>query len=93
MSLYALGDGLGYVLARKAYGSTSVAKVLTLASMIGTLACAMLVHTGGKVSSIKAITDGEIFDQGEILGLLCVMRLLQGLSHGTISLTQQAYIG
>ena len=94
VSLYALGDGLGYMLARKAYGSISVRKVLTLASMAGALAAAMLAYTGGIVGNIRATEDDmETFDQGEILGLLCVMRLLQGLSHGTISLTQQAYIG
>ena len=63
MSLYALGDGLGYILARKAYGSISVTKVLTFASMVGTFACAMLAYTGDQVSSIKAIGEEETFDQ------------------------------
>ena len=46
VSLYALGDGLGYMFARKAYGSLSVKQVLILSSLISVAACVILTYIG-----------------------------------------------
>ena len=94
VSLYALGDGLGYFFSRKIYGYLSVKQALGLATLISIIACVILTFIGDLVST-KTIQDKQQITEDEtaedntmtILGLLCIARLLQGLSHGTIALT------
>ena len=102
VSLYALGDGLGYILAKKVYGLFSVKMTFCLA-MLGSMMASGVFTLAGDFASARSIdveqpieTDIAMFDELLMIStfkLLCLSRLLQGLCDGTMQMTQQAYIG
>ena len=68
-----------------------IASVIASATftLAGDSASAKSIHESQPLPTDESVEDTK----SKVFRLLCITRLLQGLCHGTISLTQQAYIG
>ena len=80
VSIYALGDGLGLYLAQKLYGSLSARQTLNLAAIFSVIASLIYAFAGS--IAVEEETGSSIFRQ------LCTARVIQGVCHGMIYLTQ-----
>ena len=88
-----MGDGLGYMLAKKAYGLSSVKFTICL-SVFGSILASCAFTLASDFASAKSIdveqpleTDIGLIDDLltlSCLKLLCISRLIQGICNGTV---------